>query len=315
MPMSYAHLSQSERYQIERWLQQGLHIIQIAKLLNRAKSTIYRELKRLTVAYSAAGAVIHRQHCASRSAANAPRIDAAVWQEVKQRLNQRWSPQQIAGRARYLGQPCPSWQAIYGWIGRTWLKLATRPLRRGHKSQSQFGWAHKAMPIAKRPKEVATRAVAGHWELDSMLGMRGMYKTRVLVANERASRYTQMSLMDNGAASTCALLVQRMLLEDKRLPLLSVTVDRGSEFRDLPELLGSRLYVCDPQRPNQRGTNENTIGLIRQYIPKGMPISLINTHQLTQIQIELNSRPRQCLGFKTPAEVLFNLDPRCRTSI
>jgi IS30 family transposase len=94
-----------------------------------------------------------------------------------------------------------------------------------------------------------------------------------------------------------------------------VTVDRGGEFRDLPELLGSKLYVCDPQRPNQRGTNENTIGLIRQYIPKGMPISLINTQKLTQIQIELNSRPRQCLGFKTPAEASFNFDPRCRASI
>jgi IS30 family transposase len=313
--MTYTHLSQSERYQIERWLQQGLHIIQISRLLNRAKSTIYRELKRLTGAYSADGADIHRQQCASRSAANAPRIDAAAWQEVTLRLNQRWSPQQIAGRARYLGQPCPSWQAIYGWIGRTWLKPATRPLRRRNKSHSHFGWAHKATPIAKRPKEVASRTVAGHWEVDSMLGMRGMYKTRVLVANERASRYTQMSLMDNGAASTCALLLQRMLLEDRRLPLLSVTVDRGGEFRDLPELLGSKLYVCDPQRPNQRGTNENTIGLIRQYIPKGTPISLINTQELEKIQIELNSRPRQCLGFKTPAEVLFNLDPRCRASI
>jgi len=313
--MSYTHLSQSERYQIERWLQQGLHIIQIAGLLNRSKSTIYRELKRLTVAYSAAGAVIHRQQCASRSAANAPRIDTAAWQEVKQRLNQRWSPQQIAGRARYLGQPSPSWQAIYGWIGRTWLKPATRPLRRRHKSHSHFGWAHKATPIAKRPKEVASRTVAGHWEVDSMLGMRGMYKTRVLVANERASRYTRMSLMDNGAASTCALLVEHLLMDDKDLPLLSVTVDRGSEFRDLPELLGLKLYVCDPQRPNQRGTNENTIGLIRQYIPKGKPISLINTQELAQIEFELNNRPRECLGFKTPVEVLFNLDPRCRASI
>ena len=313
--MTYTHLSQYERYQIERWLQQGLHTIQISRLLNRAKSTIYRELKRLNVAYSAAGAVIHRQQCASQSAANAPRIDAAAWQVVKQRLSQRWSPQQIAGRARYLGQSCPSWQAIYGWIGRTWLKPAARPLRRRHKSQSHFGWAHKATPIAKRPKEVASRTVAGHWEIDSMLGARGTYKTRVLVANERASRYTRMSLMDNGIASTCALLVERLLVDDKCLPLLSVTVDRGSEFSDLPELLGSKLYVCDPQRPNQRGTNENTIGLIRQYIPKGKPISLINIQELAQIEFELNNRPRECLGFKTPAEVLFELNPRCRASI
>lgn len=313
--MTYTHLSQSERYQIERWLQQGLRIIQISRLLNRAKSTIYRELNRLAVAYSAAGAVIHRQQCANRSAANAPRVNALAWQAVKQRLDQRWSPQQIAGRARYLGQACPSWQAIYGWIGRTWLKPATRPLRRGHKSRSQFGWAHKATPIAKRPKEVASRTVAGHWEIDSMLGARGMYKARVLVANERASRYTRMSLMDNGAACTCALLVENLLLNDKRLPVLSVTVDRGSEFRDLPELLGSKLYVCDPQRPNQRGTNENTIGLIRQYIPKGKPISLISAQELAQIEFELNNRPRECLGFKTPAEVLFELNPRCRALI
>ena len=313
--MTYTHLSQSERYQIERWLQQGLHIIQISGLLNRAKSTIYRELSRLNTAYSASNAIIHRQQCASRSAANAPRVDPLAWQEVKRRLSQRWSPQQIAGRARYLGQYCPSWQAIYGWIGRTWQKAATRPLRRGHKRRSHFAWAYKATPIAKRPKDVATRRVAGHWEIDSMLGARGMYKTRVLVANERASRYTRMALMDNGAASTCALLVEQLLMDDKRLPLLSVTVDRGSEFRDLPDLLGSRLYVCDPQRPNQRGTNENTIGLIRQYIPKGKPISLINIQELAQIEFELNNRPRECLGFKTPAEVLFQMNPRCRASI
>jgi transposase, IS30 family len=109
--------------------------------------------------------------------------------------------------------------------------------------------------------------------------------------------------------------VERLLLNDKRLPLLSVTVDRGAEFSDLPELLGSKLYVCDPQRPNQRGTNENTIGLIRQYIPKGKPISLVNTQELAQIEFELNNRPRECLGFKTPAEVLFKLNPRCRASI
>ena len=313
--MAYTHLSQQERYQIEQSLQQNIRISVIAKVLGRARCTLYRELGRLSSAYSACAAHSQRAQCARRSATNAARYDTAAWQRVDQHLRQDWSPQQVAGRSALLHQCCPSWQAIYRWVQRTWSKKQHKPLRHRPKRASPLAWARQATPIGQRPAHIRQRSQCGHWEGDSMLGMRGIGKQRVLVLVERASRYTVLVYLDNGHACTTAQAIEQHLLQNHKLPFESLTVDRGTEFRELPQLLGKRLYVCDPQRPNQRGTNENTIGLVRQYIPKGVPISLFNAAQLRRIEQKLNSRPRQCLGYKTPAEVLSELYPRCRASI
>lgn len=313
--MTYTHLSTSERYQIERWLTDGVSIGDIAALLARARSTIYRELGRLGSAYNAQLAQLHRSGCARTSAANAPRVAIDSWSVVKARLSLKWSPQQIAGRARLMGLASPSWQGIYRWVRSVWPQRRMAPLRRAHKSASNWSWAKLATPIAQRPAQVLLRQQIGHWEVDSMLGTRGVYKARLLVAVERLSRYTRLILLDCGLAHVVAQALEDRLVRDKNLPLQSVTVDRGVEFRDLPALLGKRLYVCDPQRPNQRGTNENTIGLLRQYLPKGQPMNLLTLAQVAQIERQMNDRPRQCLGFKTPAEVLSEFHPRCRTSI
>ena len=148
-----------------------------------------------------------------------------------------------------------------------------------------------------------------------MVGMRGGYKQRLLVCVERASRYARMVLVDNALPETVAAALQASLLGDARWPVLSVTTDRGSEFARLTSVLDwSRLYVCDAQRPNQRGTNENTIGLVRQFIPKGEPLSLHSDGAIARIEHLLNSRPRACLGFRTPAEVLLAQRSQCRSS-
>ena len=137
----------------------------------------------------------------------------------------------------------------------------------------------------------------------------------MLVCVERCSRYTRLVLLDNGFPETAAAAVHRSLLGDARWPVLSITTDRGSEFAKLHTVIEhERLYVCDAQRPNQRGTNENTIGLVRQFIPKGEPLSLQTPGSVARIERLLNSRPRACLGFKTPAEVLLELRSQCRNS-
>jgi IS30 family transposase len=162
---------------------------------------------------------------------------------------------------------------------------------------------------------VRQRLEIGHWESDTMVGTRGIYKPRLLVSVERVSRYTRLSLMPDALPWTVARHLQRDLLCDEKWPVYSLTVDRGCEFAHLPDVLQpERLFVCDPQRPNQRGTNENTIGLIRQYIPKGQPLSLQTPESIARIERLLNSRPRACLGFKTPDEVLFATHHRCRDS-
>lgn len=320
--MSHNHLSPSERYQIQAWLENDLTKCQIARRLARHRSTIYRELARCEGAYDAQRAQHHRTDCTLRCAANAPRYTPAVWKQVRKAMTKHcWSPQQIAGRAQR--KRLPSMQAIYAWAARTWPQRDDRPLRRarpagrrrGNGPRSVFGWARSVQPIAKRPAHVRQRLEVGHWEADTMIGMRGGYKARLLVCVERASRYTRLVLLDNGLPETAAVAVRRHLLGDARWPVLSITTDRGSEFAKLSAVLEpERLYVCDAQRPNQRGTNENTIGLIRQFIPKGEPLSLQTPRSIARIERLLNTRPRACLGFKTPAEVLSQMRNQCRDS-
>lgn len=330
--MNHSHLSPNERYQIQAWLEQGLNKSQIARRLGRHRSTIYRELARCGGAYDAQRAQQHRASCALRCAANAPRYAPAVWVAVGKALaKKRWSPQQIVGRA-HLKAGCtpspqgptrlPSMQAIYAWAARHWPKAEQRPLRRarsarprGNGPRSVFGWARSVQPIGLRPAHVRQRLEPGHWEADTMIGMRGGYKARLLVCVERASRYTRLVLLDNGLPETAAAAVSRSLAGDARWAVLSVTTDRGSEFARLHTVLeAERLYVCDARQPNQRGTNENTIGLVRQFIPKGEPLSLQTPRSIAQIEHLLNHRPRACLGFRTPAEVLLQPRNQCRDS-
>lgn len=329
--MTHDHLSPIERYQIQAWLEQGLNKCQIARRLGRHRSTVYRELARCEGAYNAERAQRHRKDCALRCAANAPRYAPAVWKLVRNAMARScWSPQQIVGRAQLkalclpAGQSLemPSMQAIYAWAARIWPRRDDRPLRRarparrgGNGPRSVFGWARSVQPIAQRPAHVRERLEVGHWEADTMLGMRGGYKARLLVCVERLSRYTRLVLLDNGLPETAAAAVRSCLLGDARWPVLSVTTDRGSEFARLHTVLEpQRLYVCDAQRPNQRGTNENTIGLVRQFIPKGEPLSLHTPASIARIERLLNNRPRACLGFKTPAEVLLEQRSQCRNS-
>lgn len=320
--MNHNHLSPHERYQIQAWLEQDLNKCQIARRLGRHRSTIHRELARCAGSYDAQGAQLHRTDCALRSAANAPRYAPAVWKQVHKAMAKTcWSPQQIVGRAQHKVLPAPagqrpdmpSMQAIYAWAARVWPQRDDRPLRRarpgrrrGNGPRSVFGWARSVQPISQRPAQVRQRMQIGHWEIDSMIGMRGGYKARLLVCVERVSRYTKLVLLDNGLPETTAAAVRRHLLGDARWPVLSITTDRGSEFAKLHTVVQPQcLYVCDAQRPNQRGTNENTIGLVRQFIPKGEPLSLQTPRSIARIERLLNTRPRACLDFKTPAEVLF----------
>lgn len=329
--MSHNHLSPSERYQIQAWLEQDLSKYQIALRLGRHRSTIYRELARCEGAYNAQRAQSHRSGCALRCAANGPRYTPAVWNQVRKDMAKSyWSPQQIAGRARLTASlatapsrpDMPSMQTIYAWAARVWPQRDDRPLRRARPNRrcktgprSVFGWARTVQPIAQRPTHVRQRLEMGHWEIDTMVGMRGGYKARLLVCVERCSRYTRLVLLDNGLPETAAAAVHDHLLGDARWLVRSITTDRGSEFAKLHTVIEhQRLYVCDAQRPNQRGTNENTIGLIRQFIPKGEPLSLQTPDSIARIEHLLNSRPRACLDFKTPAEVLSQLRNQCRDS-
>jgi transposase, IS30 family len=315
--VTHSHLSQAESYQIENLLSEGLSISQIAARLGRHRSTVYRECKRCAGSYAAQTAREHRQQCAGRSNANAPRYQHRVWAVVRKGLDKCWSPQQVAGRAKLQGQRCPSWQAIYDWSRRVWPERSRRPLRRAQtrKRTGLRGWVKRANPIAQRPPEIRQRLELGHWETDTMLGAQtGRSKRRLLVSVERVSLFTRLALLPNALPQTVAAHFKRTVLDSKLWPMYTLTVDQGGEFAQLPELLGPALYACDPGCPNQRGSNENLIGLVRQYIPKGRALSSLSVQEVSRIEQSLNDRPRACLGFRTPKEVLFAQHHRCRVS-
>jgi len=239
-----------------------------------------------------------------------------LWRWVASLLRQRASPDQVAGR---LGQVCPgisvSTPAIYAFVRRderaggqlySCLRYARKRLqwRRGISG----GMPKQRPSIKQRPKLVWARRQSGHWEADTMLGDK-THPARVLTTVERTSRYTRLALLPDGTADHTSTALQRILAAHQ---VRSITFDNGVEFANFDQAcsaLGAKAYFAQPSSPWQRGTCENTIGLIRQYLPKYRSLARLTQAQLTHIQNQLNNRPRRCLGYRTPKEVLLNLRP------
>ena len=319
--MSYVHLTQVKRYQIEVLNKTGITQTQIAIQLGVHGSTVSRELKRGKCRHgryegeSAHRAALRRRR---RSAANARRVPASVWQWTARFIRWDWSPEQVWGWARRFGLPKASVPAIYAWIARlrrrgsglyTHLRYLGRNPRR-YRCGPAAWLADRGLSIHNRAPEARARKQLGHWEGDTFMGSRANVH-RLLTLVERASRYLVIrrpklysGLGDSVAQSTIHAL--------RRLPTKSITFDNGIEFsrhRRIAKSLGCPVYFADPGRPDQRGTCENTIGLIRQYIPKGTIGSHLSLGQIQRIADRMNNRPRKRLGFRTPNEVLFNKPP------
>jgi IS30 family transposase len=279
---------------------------------------VYRELRRGSGAsshYLAWRAQEAAERRARRSAANHPRKPAALWREVRALLRRDLSPEQARGRLARLGQPAPSVPAIYAHVRAERAHGGTlyRHLRFGLKRLPWGRHAHGALAkdrprIHERPAHVALRQSCGHWEGDTLTGTSRVHRLLALV--ERMSRY--LVLRRPGAQCMSHTLAKQAVAGLRRLPVESITFDNGSEFADyrrIAQALRCRVYFADPRRPNQRATCENTIGLIRQYIPKGTSGRHLSTAQIQSIADKLNHRPRKCLGYLTPHEVMFQIAP------
>ena len=198
-----------------------------------------------------------------------------------------------------------------------------RDERAGGELHSRLRYSHKralsrrgcsgGMPknrpsIRHRPKHIKLRQEPGHWEADTVLGNHS-HPRRVLTVVERTSRYTRLALLPDGTALPTSAALKRILSAH---PVRSITFDNGVEFAYYASAcaaLGAAAYFADPSRPWQRGTNENTNGLIRQYLPKYKSMAKVTINQLRAIEHELNHRPRRCLKYLTPHEVHFGLRP------
>ncbi len=311
--MSGSPLTLEERYLIHAGFVAKLPFAQIAADLARDRSVIYDEYHR---GRDAAGRYCphrgqrHRDAARARSAANATCKSAADWQAIKQQIKAGWSPERISGRRALLKQQTPvSTAAIYqaarrqGW-GK-WLHSAR--LRRHLKRPARRPWDGSAQSIHQRAHEVCLRIDLGHWEADTAVGKK-KDKKRVVVMVERQSLYLQLGLVGRIEAKRTARMIKRRL-NHSGIPFDSVTTDRGTEFKATGDAMPGKAFVCDPNAPNQRGTNENQIGMLRVDLPKGISMDNLTHAKLRRLEHKYNHLPRKCLGFLTPFEVAFNRPP------
>jgi IS30 family transposase len=283
---------------------------EIAELMGRHRSTICRELCRNT------GQRGYRPKQAQRLA-NQRRLtsrrphkmdDPNVHQYVQQKLEQYWSPDQIAGRVkrdfRRRPQRWLSDQAIYDWIHEKqpeWKRL----LRRGGRPPEQRGKLTDCVRIDGRPEVINQRCRYGDWEGDTLVG-RGRHSALVTLV-ERKSGYTRIGRVDSMKSDMTMRATKRRLQDLPPCLRRSMTFDNGKEFaehRTLTRGLGFDVYFADTYASWQRGTNENTNGLLRQYYPKGTDFTQVSHRAVARVEQSINDRPRRRLDYRTPTEAL-----------
>ena len=314
-------LSLSEREEISRGIAQGQSIRIIAAFLNRAPSTISREINRN------GGLNKYRASQADKAAwdrAHRPKICKLVKHRslatiVARKLKLDWSPEQIAGWLKQTYPDNENYQVSHETIYRSLYIQArgalkkellqhlrrTRIMRRSrHHTQKtpDHGRIINAVSISERPASVEDRAIPGHWEGDLIAGTNYSFIATLV---ERHSRYVMLAkLKDKSTQSVISALIK----QSKALPeelYKSLTWDRGTEMSDHKRFTMETnidVYFCDPRSPWQRGSNENTNRLLRQYFPKGTDISLHSQAKLNAVARQLNERPRKTLGYDTPAQ-------------
>jgi IS30 family transposase len=313
-------LTLGEREEISRGLVMGLSIRAIASQLDRPPSTISREISRNggCSQYRAALADESAWHRALRPKACKLVLNRTLSRIVERKLRRKWSPQQIAGWLKRKN-PDSEWsQVSHETIYRSLFIQARgafkkelqaflrskRSIRRARTStlkDAGRGGMPNAVSIRERPASVEDRAVPGHWEGDLI---EGSNRSCVATLVERHTRYVMLAKLENKKTET---VVNALIKQAHKLPgelYQSLTWDRGSEMTGHQRFTLAtdiQVYFCDPQSPWQRGSNENTNRLLRDYLPKGTDLSALSQKELNWIARELNERPRKTLDYETPA--------------
>lgn len=315
-------LSFREREEISRGIAAGETFRGIARRLSRAVSTISQEVGRHggRRGYRAAQADATAWESAGRPKPCLLAKNRRLQRIVALKLKQDWSPQQITGWLKDRHPENPEMWVSHETIYRSLFVQARGALKKellGHLRSRrrlrrprhavdgrQGDRIADAVPIRERPAEAKDRAVPGHWEGDQVEGSRGTFIATLV---ERRSRFVILVKLSEKRTD---VVVDALIKAVRKLPTAlrkSLTWDRGSELTDHARFTVAtdvKVYFCDPYSPWQRGSNENTNGLLRQYYPKGMDLSTVNQAQLDAVAKKLNTRPRQTLGWKTPARVL-----------
>ena len=325
---NYKRLSDLEREEISRMLSQKCSFRSIAKVLNRNVSTVSREIcagSGNKYIYRATRAQSRAKRNSSKRKTGKHRLNdnPVLWAYIKKKLRKKWSPRQIAEELK-IDYPEDmtmhiSPETIYTYIyvlpRGSLKKELTACLRQNHKRRYKQSRGVKntrkiedMLSIEERPKEVEDRIIPGHWEGDLIIGKNNRSALGTLV--ERTTRTTILIQVKNREAETVAKAFAK---EVKKLPKqmrLSMTYDQGREMarhKLFTDITGVKVYFAHPRSPWERGTNENTNGLIRQFFPKGIDFNKITRYEVKKVQDLLNGRPRQTLNFRKPFEVFNEL--------
>ena len=321
MPKTYRQLNPNERDLLAVLKSKGKSLREIATVLKRSPSTLSRELKRnappVYTGYYLAHKAQERANKRKHESHRRQRLkNNSIRRYVEKRLRLEWSPELIAGRLA-IEHPglSISHEAIYQWVYQEATHLIFS-LVRAHRKRKRRGYSRKhktshipeRISIQERPKTVLKRLHVGHWETDT-ISCRKSYQA-VQVTVERKARYAKVAKLKTKSARAMSLALTRRLSRYPRQLRLSITYDNGPENAEhmrTNKILGTCSYFCEPFHSYERGTVENTIGLVRRFLPKKTNLAKISQVHLSKIEYWLNNRPRKCLGFQTPAEV-FNTE-------
>lgn len=318
MGKSYDQLSLEERCAVARLQAEGRSIRQIAADLDRAPSTIARELKRNAgkqAGYTPSWAAT--QSKARRWRGARLERDEALRDEVLAALARGWSPEQVcAALERRHGRRVIGVESIYRFIHAqiarhkdyTWRNYLPRRKskrgRRGHRGGSPALLMTGRIPLSERPADAADRATPGHWEADLMLFAK--YRQAILIVHERSSRLLLAAMPHGKAASPIADLIAQLLAPLPQPLRRTITFDNGTEFArhlDLHRRLALETFFCDPYAPWQKGGIENAIGRMRRVLPRKTDLVSLTKDHLNQLLLAYNNTPRKCLDWHTPAQV------------
>jgi len=312
--MIYSRMTWEDRFELKVLLESGVAKAKISGKLGKHRSSVYREITRNSgrrgyQSKQAQGLCDKRQEFRSEPRKMTPEMI----EPIEEKLKIKWSPEQISNRLRIEKRPTLSAETIYRHVnvdreqgGSLWknLRRSNKQRLRRFPSEERRGRIQNATPISKRPKSIEKRKRLGHWERDTMIGKNR--KTCILALVDRKSRYNKFLKLNRRLAP---LVTQKTIQALQGLPCKSITNDRGHEFADHQNLstkLNVEVYFCDPYSSYQRGTNENRIGILRQYYPKKSELKDLHWKQLRKVELEINNRPMKCLDWKTPQEVLCN---------
>lgn len=317
MGRHYDQLGVEERCEIARLRASGASIRQVAAALDRAPSSICRELKRNTG--SGLKAQIYKpghaqdQTSARRWSGSRLERDTALREQVLAALAKGWSPEQVSGRLKQeQGQAVIGHESIYRFIyaqlkrtnDRAWRhylpQARAKRGRRGRRGGSPASFIQHRVALSQRPADALPRLQPGHWEADFMLF--STYGQSVLVLHERTSRLTALVKTKTRKASPTAKTLKGLLSPLPPSLKQSLTFDNGTEFAEHYRI-GLDTYFCDPHAPWQKGGVENAIGRIRRFLPRKTDLLGLTQEQICAIARTYNHTPRQCLDFLTPAEV------------